>query len=125
MSIRPGFKKLLKSGPPPNTIDLKLVTLSEDFGGDSQAPEIPTLAFDPSSPVDGEKWLRADKSPPELRLYTQGQTWAVAFVAAAADAAEPLIPDIGLAPPLIPEGQTHAPLVPDIGLAPPLIPQGA
>ena len=38
------------------------------------------ITVDPTSPIDGWTWLRADLDPPELRVTIDGTTFRLPFV---------------------------------------------
>lgn len=125
--LRPDWKKLFAKGAArPGIADLSLPVLTESMGpADNSAGLLPVLFGDPYSPGQGEAWVRVDRE--ELRLYANGQTYAASLAAVTAEPFEALVPDVGLAPPLIPDelapGAITA-LIPDTNLAPPLLPEG-
>lgn len=65
---------------------------------------IALLAGDPASPVEGDVWIRGDKTPPELRLFLRGLTFAAAFAEVASEVKTPLRPSATLRPPFYPRG---------------------
>ena len=129
MTIRPGAKwrKLFqKAQDKPAVVDYTLPTVHEQIDpADDAGTGIQFLNFDPIAPQEEDAWVRTDKTPRELRVYSGAQTWAVSFAAVSAEPPLPLIPDVSLAPPLVPEPVTvFTPLVPDVDLVPPLRTEG-
>lgn len=130
--IRPNFAELFrvaggrKVGGRP---DLSASGLSESRR--THDPEesngfIEARRSDPLSPRENELWLRQDKEPPELRLFSGGKTYAVPFAAVEAEPHRPLYPSAspGLRPPFYPRGyEGERPRYPRRNLRPPFYPR--
>jgi hypothetical protein len=128
VTIRPGarWRRLFaKAQEKPAEVDYALSTVHEKVDPEEGGADIRFQGFDPISPQEEDVWVRTDKEPRELRVYSGGRTWAASLAAVSAEPPQPLIPDISLAPPLIPEPvAVFTPLVPDVDLVPPLRPEG-
>lgn len=88
----------------PAATPIRVSYFADDEDEEAAPPELPPLSSDPPYPEGGEAWLRIDKDPPEIRVMRGGATYAIALAPVAAEVAEPLFPDVGLFPPLLPEG---------------------
>lgn len=88
---------------------------------------LPVLRFDPAEPPDGAAWVRADKTPPELRVRAGARTLAAALTEVQREVLRPRRPSASLYPRFYPRGfepGTPRPRYPKATLHPPFYPRG-
>jgi hypothetical protein len=133
VTIRPGAKwrrLFQRASEKPAVVDYALPATHEQTDPAEDAPDLARLnllAFDPTSPAEGEMWGRTDKNPLELRVYAAGQTYAVALGAVAAEPLSPRYPSTSLYPAFYPRGigatEPLRPRYPSRELYPPFYPR--